>query len=107
MVDPQESKRVSDTAKLTLASAQIYRTEEERTSNVYPYVSSLLGIELCEDERDSLVEQDLDDKTLGETVTIVGYVVAGHCGVQNPLGLRKLLANDKVCRPHNYADVRN
>jgi hypothetical protein len=125
VVDPQELKRVDDTAKLILASAQIYRTEKERTSNVYPYICSLLWIKLCGNvatttdgkkkaESDGLVEQDLDDKTLGETVAIVGHVeaknepgVAGQCGVQNTLGLRKFLANDKVRRPHNYADVRN
>lgn len=125
VVDPQELKRVDDTAKLILASAQIYGTEKERTSNVYPYICSLLGITLRENvstttdgkkvaESDGLVEQDLDDKTLGKTVAIMGHLeaknelgVAGQCGVQNTLGLRKFLANDEVRRPYNYADVRN
>jgi hypothetical protein len=125
VVDPQESKRVEDTAKLALASTQIYRTEKERTSNVFPYISSLLGIKLRENvpttadgmkkaESDGLVEQVLDDKTFGENVAIAGHVeaknelgVAGQCGVQNALGLRKFLANDKVRRPRNYVDVRN
>ncbi|KAK2464093.1 hypothetical protein APHAL10511_003880 [Amanita phalloides] len=119
VVDPQELQRVDDTAKLSLASTPIYKTEKERTSNIYPYICSLLGIQLRENvamttggkkkaESDGLVEQDLDDKTFGEKVAIVGHVeaknelgVAGQCGVQNMLGLRKFLTNDK------YNDIRN
>lgn len=125
VVDPQELKRVDDAAKLTLASTQIYQTEKERASNVYPYICSLLGIKLRENvatttggkkkaESDALIEQDLHDKTLGENVAIVGHLelknelgVAGQCAVQNTRGLRKFLANDKVCHLHNYVDVKN
>ena len=125
VVDPQEVKRVDDTAKLFLASTQIYKTEKDRTDNIYPYIRSLLGIELRENvvvatggrkkaESDALVEQGLDDKTFGETVGIVSHLeaknelgVAGQCGVQNALGLRKSLVNDKVRHPHNYAVERN
>ncbi|KAI0289165.1 hypothetical protein B0F90DRAFT_1929861 [Multifurca ochricompacta] len=55
----------------------------------------------------ALVEQDLNDKTFGKNVAIVGHLelknelgVAGQCAVQNTLGLRKLLTNDK------YKDIR-
>ncbi|KAI0291519.1 hypothetical protein B0F90DRAFT_1956242 [Multifurca ochricompacta] len=119
VVDPQEVKRVGDTAKLILASTEIYRTEKERATMVYPYIRSLLGVKLRESvatttggkikaESDALVEQDLDDKTFGEKVATVGHLelknelgVAGQCAVQNTLGLRKLLTNDK------YKDIRN
>ncbi|KAI0301746.1 hypothetical protein B0F90DRAFT_293276 [Multifurca ochricompacta] len=118
VVDPHEVKRVGDTAKLILASTQIYETERERASIIYPYICSLLGIELRENvatttggknkaESNALVEQDLDDKTFGKNVAIVGHLelknelgVAGQCAVQNTLGLRKLLTNDK------YKDIR-
>jgi hypothetical protein len=43
VVDPQEMKRVDDTAKLFLASTQIYTTDEERNDHVYPHICSLLG----------------------------------------------------------------
>ncbi|KAI0287938.1 hypothetical protein B0F90DRAFT_1148985 [Multifurca ochricompacta] len=119
VVDPQEVKRVDDTAKLILESIKIFSTEDERAARVYPYICSLLGIELRENvattiggkikaESDALVEQDLDDKTFGEKVATVGHLelknelgVAGQCAVQNTLGLRKLLTNDK------YKDIRN
>ncbi|KAK2460127.1 hypothetical protein APHAL10511_007806 [Amanita phalloides] len=119
VVDPQELQRVDDTAKLSLASTPIYKTEKERTSNVYPYICSLLGIQLHENvatttdwkkkaESDGLVKQDLDDKTFSEKVAIVGHVeaknelgVEGQCGVQNMLGLRKFLTNDKYNDIHN------
>ncbi|KAI0290182.1 hypothetical protein B0F90DRAFT_1942899 [Multifurca ochricompacta] len=110
---------MDDTAKLILASTQIYQTEKERATMVYPYICSILGIKLCESvttttggenkaESDALVEQDLDDKTFGEKVATVGHLelknelgVAGQCAVQNTLGLRKLLTNDK------YKDICN
>ncbi|KAI0290183.1 hypothetical protein B0F90DRAFT_1921137 [Multifurca ochricompacta] len=79
VVDPQELKRVDDTAKLILASTQIYRTEKEHATMVFSYLRSLLGIKLRENvttttggenraESDALVEQDLHDKTFGEKV---------------------------------------
>ncbi|KAI0295433.1 hypothetical protein B0F90DRAFT_1670097 [Multifurca ochricompacta] len=119
VVDPQELKRVDDTAKLILASTQIYRTEKEHATMVFSYLRSLLGIKLRENvttttggenraESDALVEQDLHDKTFGEKVATVGHLelknelgVTGQCAVQNTLGLRKLLTNDK------YKDICN
>ena len=125
VVDVQEMKRVDDTAKLFLASTQIYQTEKERNDHVYPHIRNLLGIELREtvdsiiggkktSESNAVVEQVLDDKTLGNTIAIVSHEetknelgVAGQCEVQNALGLRKILVNDKVCPPRNYAVERN
>jgi hypothetical protein len=125
VVDPHELKRIDDTAKLILASTEIYQMEKECARNVYPHIRSLLGVNLRENvasttvgkktaKSNALVEQDLDDKKFGDKVAIVGYTelknelrVAGQCAVQNLLGLRKLLTNDKVRRPCNYVDVRN
>ena len=94
-------------------------------SNVFPHICSLLEIKLRENvttttegkkkaESDGLVEQDLDDKTFGDTVAIVGHLeaknelgVAGQCGVQNVLGLRKFITHDNVSGPQPCADVRN
>ncbi|KAK2459364.1 hypothetical protein APHAL10511_008622, partial [Amanita phalloides] len=126
----------SFTTKLSLASTPIYKTEKERTSNVYPYICSLLGIQLRENvamttdgkkkvESDGLVEQDLDDKTFGEKVAIVGHVeaknelgVAGQSGVQNMLGLRSSLMTRSAAHTtmwmsktewclSQYNDIRN
>jgi hypothetical protein len=121
VVDPHELKHVDDTAKLILASTEIYQTEKERAHNVYPHICSLLGVNLRENVATTTVgkktaESDalVDDKKFSDKVAIVSYTelknelgVAGQCAVQNSLGLRKLLANDKVHRPCNYVDVRN
>jgi hypothetical protein len=48
VVDPLEVRRVDDTAKLFLASTKIYKTENDRTENIYPYLCNLLGIEHSE-----------------------------------------------------------
>jgi hypothetical protein len=65
-------------------------------------------------ESDAVVEQVLDDETFGKTVAIVGHEesknelgVAGQCGVQNVLRLRKSLVDDRVRRLRIYAVERN
>jgi hypothetical protein len=60
-------------------------------------------------ESDALIQQVVDDKTFDESVAIVSHLeaknelgIAGQCGVQNTLALRKSLVHDKVRYPRNY-----
>lgn len=98
---------MDDTAKLCIASAEIYEYEKHRIGAVYPFIDALLGVQLSPNvdvgnksnkatEADGLVLQPIDDVAFEKSNGIVAHVevknemgISGQCGLQNDLSLRK------------------
>lgn len=116
VVDKDEVGRVDDTAKLFLAATNIYPDEDQRSKAIIPHLKNLLGIDIIEkpkvgngrkdSEPDAIATGAIQDASFGKKIAVIGYVefknefgIGGDCGVQNALGLRKYLAQEKVYVP--------
>lgn len=112
VVDRARRTRLRNTSKLHLAATNIYDSEEARCREVIPHLERLLDIDIVEKHKfqigrstvtpDAIAEEAIDG---ADTKAVIAFFEfknesgGGDCEVQNALGLRKYLAQDRVRVP--------